>query len=218
MKLNWQNILAIASVLVVFASMVTMEVFSYTDKTYDKIEELHKQLLLKISNLRVLLTLKQHDINEEDKPATIVPEDMCEEKKEEHPLEDCILYLYMREKQREEEEKKQAEYVKAVITSTSTMPDPKVERLKKNAEIYEKPMTIHLNAGHYPPVGIMPYRNEKGELVSNVKSYTNGDAIMDIFCNSGMDIRPNSCPNCTHEIESKDAIFCSHCGKRLRKG
>lgn len=60
-------------------------------------------------------------------------------------------------------------------------------------------------------------RNEKGELVGNVKSYTNYDALMGIFRNSGMDVKPNSCPNCTHEIESKDAIFCSHCGKRLRK-
>lgn len=123
----------------------------------------------------------------EDKPATIVPEDMCEEKEEEHSLEDCVLYLYMREKQREEEEKKHEDYWKIVTTDTS-MP----------------PMTVHLDAGH------------TGKRL-DAKSYTNGDAIMDIFRNSGMDVRPNSCPNCTHEIESKDAIFCSHCGKRLRK-
>lgn len=86
---------------------------------------------------------------------------------------------------------------------------------KKAKEGHEKKQvppftTIHLNAGH--DVGYR--RDESGR----VRSYTNGDALMDIFRNSGMDIRPNSCPNCTHEIESKDAIFCSHCGKRLKKG
>lgn len=84
---------------------------------------------------------------------------------------------------------------------------------KKAKEGHEKKQvppftTIHLNAGHDS------YRDERGRL--HAHSYN--DALMDIFRNSGMDVRPNSCPNCTHEIESKDAIFCSHCGKRLRKG
>lgn len=69
--------------------------------------------------------------------------------------------------------------------------------------------TIHLNAGHDS------YRDERGRVHAY---HPNNDEIMNLFRNSGMDIRPNSCPNCTHEIESKDAIFCSHCGKRLRKG
>lgn len=79
---------------------------------------------------------------------------------------------------------------------------------KKQVPPFTPFTSIHLNAGRD---GYR--RDEDGRL----RSYTNGDALMDIFRNSGMDIRPNSCPNCTHEIESKDAIFCSHCGKRLRK-
>lgn len=80
---------------------------------------------------------------------------------------------------------------------------------KKAKEGHEKKQvppftTIHLNAGHGEY-----WRDEEGRLHSS---------LMDIFHDSGMDIRPNSCPNCTHEIESKDAIFCSHCGKRLKKG
>ena len=72
---------------------------------------------------------------------------------------------------------------------------------KKAKEGHEKKQappftTIHLNAGHDEY-----WRDEEGRLHSSL-----------------MDIRPNSCSNCTHEIESKDAIFCSHCGKRLKKG
>lgn len=89
--------------------------------------------------------------------------------------------------------------------------------MKEIREKKEHP-TIHLNAGHKSPKSkeSMSYDEYYDWVEKHIERL---ETI--VRCErdeKGRLITVRSCPNCTHEIESKDAIFCSYCGKRLKKG
>ena len=81
----------------------------------------------------------------------------------------------------------------------------------------KEPPTVHLNAGHESPKSkeSMSYDEYYNWLENHIERL--GTIIHCERDKKGRLVTVHSCPNCMHEIESKDAIFCSHCGKRLRK-